>query len=238
MGILLRSGSASVSVSEQPVVYYLRRIGTDPSLGCCIDERRIACYTSDGIVSVRVICSRVREPGRIKVMRTICCRCGKEMGTLDSEEVEKNIISHGFCEPCAESFLYEELGKPLHDFLDTLGDPVLLIEPGPKVRTANSQACTLLGKKVSDIQGHKGGEVIECVHSKTPGGCGKDVHCESCTIRNTVLETFASGNSFERVKAYPDIYAIKKVKNACLEISTEKFGEMVLLRIDDLRMND
>ncbi|MFC1889223.1 PAS domain-containing protein [Thermodesulfobacteriota bacterium] len=169
-------------------------------------------------------------------MRRVCCRCGKEMGQISSDVHDEDIISHGFCEPCAEQFMYEELGKPLHEFLDTLGVPVLVIEPGPRVRTANSQACSLLGKSLSEIQGYKGGEVIECVHARTPDGCGQDIHCKSCTIRNTVLETFETGKSFERILAYPDIHVDEEVKNACLELSTEKVGGMVLLRIDDLRI--
>jgi len=157
------------------------------------------------------------------------------MGRIDTGEEDDDIISHGFCEPCAERLTYEALGKSLQEFLDSLGVPILVIEEGPRVRTANRQACELLGKPVEEIQGRKGGEVIECVYSRMPGGCGENIHCESCTIRTTVLETFASGKSQERVVAYPDIYSVKEVKKVCLEISTEKVGGLVLLRIDDLR---
>lgn len=168
-------------------------------------------------------------------MKVVCCKCHKEIEQTHSEPSSENIISHGFCEPCAEQFIYEELGKPLQDFLDSLEAPVLLIEPGPRVRTANRLACDLIGKSIREVQRHKGGEVIECVYSKTPDGCGSDVHCQSCTIRNTVLKTFETGISFDKVKAYPDIYIDEEIKSVCLEISTEKVGEMVLLRIDDLR---
>lgn len=168
-------------------------------------------------------------------MRKVCCRCGKEMARISSDPLDEDLISHGFCDPCGERLMYEELGEPLHEFLEKLGVPVLVIEPGPRVRTANKQACSLLGKDFSEIQGYKGGEVIECVHARSRDGCGADVHCKTCTIRNTVLETFASGKSFRNISAYPDICVNDEVKTMCLEISTEKVGSLVLLRIDDLR---
>jgi hypothetical protein len=120
----------------------------------------------------------------------------------------------------------------LQAFLDRFDEPILLVESEPLVSTANRSACALLGKDLSQIRGHKGGEVIECVHSYSEKGCGEDIHCESCMIRNTVLETFASGRSFDRVPAYPDIQKIGGAKTYSIRISTEKVGSFVLLRIE------
>jgi hypothetical protein len=119
------------------------------------------------------------------------------------------------------------------EFLDRLGVPILLAESEPRVLTANKPARDLLGKGLGDIEGHKGGEVIECVYASTPDGCGQDVHCKACTIRNTVLETFETGKNFLRVKAFPDIQFDQDTRTMSLEISTEKVGDVVLLRIDD-----
>ncbi|MBN2430525.1 MAG: hypothetical protein JXQ27_03585 [Acidobacteria bacterium] len=77
--------------------------------------------------------------------------------------------------------------------------------------------------------------MIECVHAGRPGGCGEQVHCKSCTIRNTVLETFQSGESCIRVKAYPDIQMGRAVKTFSIEITTEKVGDAVLLQVDEFR---
>jgi len=119
------------------------------------------------------------------------------------------------------------------EFLDRLGVPVLLVESEPRVLTGNKPARDLLGKGLGDIEGRRGGEVIECVHSYSPGGCGQDVHCKSCTIRNTVLETFKTGKSFTHVQAFPDIQFEQDIKTMSVEISTEKVADVVLLRIDD-----
>jgi hypothetical protein len=119
------------------------------------------------------------------------------------------------------------------EFLDRLGVPVLLVESEPRILTGNKPACQLLGKELPQIEGHKGGEVIECAYASTPDGCGQDVHCKACTIRNTVLETFETGRSFLHVKAFPNIQFDQDTRTMSLEISTEKVGEVVLLRIDN-----
>jgi hypothetical protein len=144
------------------------------------------------------------------------------------------VITHGICEACAARLLADP-GEALLDFLDRLEVPILVILPDPKIFTANKPARELLGKELPLIQGYRGGEVIECIHAHTGAGCGYEVHCQSCTIRNTVLETFATGQSAVNVPAYPDIQVGQEVKTMSLRISTEKFGDFVLLRIDDLR---
>jgi len=129
--------------------------------------------------------------------------------------------------------LNSERGESIQEFLDRLGVPILLVEPEPRVRTGNRYARELLGKELAAIEGRMGGDVIECVYSKRPGGCGKDVHCKTCTIRNTVLDTFATGKSHLAVRAFPDIQFDNYIKTMSVRISTEKVGEVVLLRIDD-----
>jgi len=144
------------------------------------------------------------------------------------------LITHGICEACAARVLANP-GESLLDFLDRLEVPVLAILSDAKVFTANQKAQALLGKGLPQLQNYRGGEVIECRYAHLGNGCGFEVHCHSCTIRKTVLETFATGKSRLKVKAYPDLQIGAEVKTMSLLISTEKFGDFVLLRIDDLR---
>jgi len=160
------------------------------------------------------------------------------MSPTPSKAAENDVITHTFCESCAEEYLCDELGLDLRALLDTLSVPVIVFDPDVRVRTANSQACALLQKSLADIEGKRGGVAIECSHSKTPAGCGNDIHCQSCTIRNSIQKTFETGKPIVKVKAYPDIQASSKVKKVCVEISTEKVGDVVILRIDDLREVD
>jgi len=170
-------------------------------------------------------------------VKKICAWCGKDLGIVESRSHSEDVITHGMCEACATRFT-TDTGTTLHEFLDSLGVPVFLVEPEPRVRTGNKQARELLDKDLSMIEGQLGGDVIECIYAKQPHGCGNDVHCKSCTIRNTVLDTFATGKSSVRIPAYPDIQTPEGVQTIRFVISTEKVGERVLLRIDDVQQQE
>jgi hypothetical protein len=168
-------------------------------------------------------------------MKSVCAWCKADLGEV-KEDLETVGITHGICDKCAKTLLSEN-SKPLHEFLDSLCVPVILIESGIKVRTGNKYAMEMLGKELSKIENRNPGDVIECVYSQTPGGCGSDVHCKSCVIRRAVTETFETGKSFTSIPAYPDIELLSEVKSMCFTISTEKVGDFVLLRIDDVKEN-
>ena len=165
-------------------------------------------------------------------MKKVCAWCRRELESTAADHEQQYPITHGICETCAANLL-AQMGRPLQEFLDNLDVPILLLESGPLICSANRQARKLLDKQLADIAGRRGGEVIECVYAKLPEGCGNTVHCKSCTIRITVLETFATGRSFIRVPAYPDIQTLSGVKTMCFLITTEKVGDFVFLRIED-----
>ncbi|MCC6486277.1 MAG: hypothetical protein IT364_02145 [Candidatus Hydrogenedentes bacterium] len=166
-------------------------------------------------------------------LRSVCAWCKVELaGSVDTDE-DSCPITHGVCLPCAQRML-ADVAEPLRDFLDRLGVPVLLIDSSPEVRAANALAREILGKDVSEIEGRRPGDVIECLHAYEPGGCGHQVHCKSCTIRRAVLDTYESGKSLIRIRALPDIQSPDDgSKRMCIEISTEKVGDVVLLRVHE-----
>jgi hypothetical protein len=130
--------------------------------------------------------------------------------------------------------LFSERGKKLTSFLEKLAAPVVAVDDTGGVRTANRQARMLLQKELSDIEGYKGGDVFECAYAKLPEGCGQTIHCSGCTIRRTVMDTMQSGKSHLKTPAclnrgIPDAHG--KID---LLITTEKVGEMVFLRIDEV----
>ena len=163
-----------------------------------------------------------------------CLFCRKEYAGVGSDAATARVVTTSICPDCLRE-MKQRRPRSMHGFLDSLGVPILLIGSEPMVETANTHARKLLGKELWEIERHRGGDVIECVYARSPGGCGNDVHCRSCTIRNTVLDTFATGRCFERIRAYPDIEFGQEIRHMCFEISTEKFGIFVLLRIDNVR---
>jgi len=68
--------------------------------------------------------------------------------------------------------------------LETIDVPVLLMQGNPRqVVTANQKALALFEKKPKDVEGHRGCQVFDCIHSFTEAGCGKDANCEDCNIK-------------------------------------------------------
>jgi PAS domain-containing protein len=167
------------------------------------------------------------------MMRRSCAWCGKELGGPASDRQADQIISHGLCERCAHH-LHAQMGLPLLEYLDGLGAPIVVVDADVTVRMANQRACALLKRDLSMVQGKKGGEVFECAYALLPGGCGYTMHCSGCAIRRAVTETYRTGRSCLRVPAclHPDTPGAEREVE--LLISTEKVGEVVLLRIDEV----
>lgn len=168
-------------------------------------------------------------------MRRVCAWCGVEL-TGDSEGPDATQpVSHGICRPCRDAHFKHFRSSNAQEFLDSIGVPVLVVDDDVCVLGANRQAEALLGMETPSLVGLKGGDVIHCVNAPLPGGCGSTVHCRTCTIRNTVRATYETGEACSNVAAYPDVEMSGAKKSMNLSISTEKVGNVVLLRIDDLR---
>jgi len=120
------------------------------------------------------------------------------------------------------------------EFLDALSAPTLLVNQDRQVICANQQAQRLLGKELHEITGRLGGEVFACEHAELPGGCGQTVHCRTCAIRNAVMHTAATGEPCKRVPAYRDLGQLSDEKTVRFYVSTEKDGEVVLVRIEEV----
>ncbi len=125
------------------------------------------------------------------------------------------------------------------EFLDTLESPTLLMQAEPRqVVTANNKACELFGKTLAQIEGHRGGQVFDCVHAFTEAGCGLDVNCENCKIKNSVVDTFSTGNSHNSVNTILDIKKHGKINPHEMQVSTEKTGDFALITIEKYKMRD
>jgi hypothetical protein len=168
-------------------------------------------------------------------MRVVCAWCKKDLGTKTASATDDTaLISHGICPDCARNVL-GPTGKSLDAFLDTLPGPVLAVDGDARVISANTEGYLLLKKKPAEVRKQLGGDVFECRWAKTPGGCGRTTHCKSCTIRLTVTDTAQTGRSHFRREAYPDLFYVTKDLRVRFLISTEKVGEAVLLRIDEVK---
>lgn len=164
-------------------------------------------------------------------MKQVCAWCTQELGRIESHADRRDEITHGICENCKDNALFQ-MGVDLGVYLDSLEQPIVMVNQEGVVVTGNHEARELLGKKLQEIEGCRGGEVFECAYSRLPEGCGKTVHCSGCTIRKAVMKTFETGRSFHRVPATLNQNDPNAPEQINLLISTERLADTVLLRID------
>lgn len=167
-------------------------------------------------------------------MRKVCAWCQKEIDPDGSAAASSDTpISHGVCLDCVPKF-FSFMGKPMRDFLDEFSGPVFLVDSTGKVISSNNKGLALIDKEPDEVEEQKIGHVFECQHTEHGVGCGNSIHCKTCTIRKAVTETAKTGEARLQVPAYADLHSFSKTKKTKFSISTEKVGDAVLLRIEDI----
>ena len=120
----------------------------------------------------------------------------------------------------------------LFDLVNSRTMPTLLMQAEPRVVvTANKSARQLFNKELSEIEGKRGGQVFDCIHSFTEKGCGLDENCKDCWIKGAVLDTFATGTPHDNVRTVLDIKKEDQTIPYAMVISTEAVGDFVLLTV-------
>jgi hypothetical protein len=165
-------------------------------------------------------------------MQFKCSKCGSVISD-ESETNSDRVIIKGICDECTSYLLWPNRPE-LSEFLDSLDAPVVVINSLGNVNTANQKARELLQKKLPDIQGFQGGNVFECAFAKLPEGCGKTIHCDGCTIRNSVMDTLHTGKSHLKIPAGLSHGTTDNYAQVQLLISTERINDVVMLRIDSI----
>ena len=167
-------------------------------------------------------------------IKQVCLYCGSYLGSLESTEDGPELISHGVCSICFPR-LMRGMGQPFADFLNSLPGPIYIVDAECRVVGANKLGLQQVSKHLPAIEGKPAGEVFECKHARLPGGCGRTLHCKTCTIRKAVIKTAETGESCLRVPAFIDLADISKDMTVRFLISTEKVNDAVLLRIEDVQ---
>lgn len=167
-------------------------------------------------------------------MRKVCAWCKKELDSdLGTEAGTDAPISHGICPDCIPKF-FPFLGKPMREFLDEFPGPIFLVDADNRVLSANREGLALINKQADEIEGQTPGDVFDCPSANQAAGCGKSIHCKTCTIRHAIAGTLATGQAHDHLPAFADLHGFCKEQKIKFAVSTEKLGNAVLLRIDDL----
>ena len=157
-----------------------------------------------------------------------CSWCNNEIGQNGTTRSNDHRIAHTLCAACAEHFVFQ-MGVPLQNFLDSLPAPIFVVNDNVEVQAANTLGLKLLNKESRDVVKKLGGVVFECAYARMPEGCGGTVHCSGCAIRRAVYETAETGESRINI---PATLRCDPSHDVVMLISTEKMGNVVLLRID------
>lgn len=167
-------------------------------------------------------------------MPVSCRLCGKEI-TPDGKTAPRHITC-GICDKCVGRASGATDGIVLLEAIDA---PVLLMQGNPRqVVTANRKALALFRKEPHEVENRRGGQVFDCVHSFTEAGCGMDVNCENCEIKNAIIDTFTTANPHNGVSAELSIKKANGTKPCVLQVSTEKVGDLALVRVERYDLNN
>jgi len=151
---------------------------------------------------------------------------------MSGAEAANGLVSHGICESCRDNIFFQG-GARMQEYIDSLKLPVAVINEQGFVQTINTAARRFLQKETVPVEGLPGGVVFECEYARHPEGCGNTLHCSACAIRRCVIYTFDTGEPQHQVPATLRYCGKPGVpEEIIMYISTEKVGEVVLLRID------
>jgi PAS domain-containing protein len=115
-------------------------------------------------------------------------------------------------------------------FIDQFEAPVFIVDEDGRIVAANKIVGTMTGRLYHEVFGLLGGEVMECVYSLLPEGCGESVHCVTCTIRNAVMAAMESGEP----RMHVPVKLQQEDKEIKMVISTEKIGSLLRIVIENV----
>jgi hypothetical protein len=66
--------------------------------------------------------------------------------------------------------------------------PLFIVDDDVRILDSNAAAQRIFGLSNVEIRSRRGGEVLHCLNSRNPEGCGRAPACENCVIRNSVAD--------------------------------------------------
>ncbi len=124
---------------------------------------------------------------------------------------------------------------------------MLVVDRERRVRKMNVSAVDMTRRPKEESIGLRGGEALRCIHAKDDlKGCGFGPACDTCGIRNAVLDTFRMGKGYRGVEARISYGAEDKTVDLCVLVSTAFLSlsgqDMVQVCVEDIterkRMED
>ncbi|MFQ3579808.1 MAG: ATP-binding protein [Bacteroidales bacterium] len=116
---------------------------------------------------------------------------------------------------------------------------MLLLNENFEIEKINQNGLNISGLQEKEVIGKQVGEVFHCYTcSKNDGNCGKTEECKNCSIRNSLIRTFETGQDI--IKEETDIFIIQSkiithhtvlISTSLMEFSSSKY---LLVTFDDI----
>ena len=173
-----------------------------------------------------------RDPWKGGPMERRCAWCDAMIpGGRDRDG--NGLVSYGICLTCADRIFADQV-LPLQTIIDQLAFPVLVVDSDVTLSILNKHAQEILGVSAEQAEGHRGGELFDCVYAHGPGGCGRSIHCASCALRQAVKTTYATGAPQQCVPATLKKSDPDQPGAIALTITTALRNNVVMVNIDQL----
>jgi transcriptional regulator of aromatic amino acid metabolism len=164
-------------------------------------------------------------------MKQVCIFC-KTNTVDDNDRSFERVVTGMTCDSCVRNFHTASGAATLKKLVDAIDAPLLVMQGEPRqVFTANKKALELFSKELDQVEDHRGGQVFNCIHAFSKAGCGKDINCQPCRIKNAIVETLTTDRQCNDISAVLDIKRDAGTNPYVLQISTKKIGSMALVRI-------
>ena len=119
--------------------------------------------------------------------------------------------------------------------INSIPIPILLVDNKNVTLAINTKASEILGVSSESIGGLQFGSVFDCVHSDPAEGCGRSIHCSECVIRQSVADTYHTGEPQIAVSAALSVTQPGKPSDVVFTITTVRNDKVVLMRIDQVQ---
>jgi two-component system, sensor histidine kinase len=98
---------------------------------------------------------------------------------------------------------------------------MLLVDEDRRVRKVNGISAAFANRPEEEMLGMSGGEALRCLHHlDDPQGCGFGPACQTCIVRQTVMDTFAHAQGRMNIEASLPFPEGRTTVVKCLQIST------------------
>ncbi len=166
-----------------------------------------------------------------------CSWCDNELGAGPAGRPADRRVVPALCSRCRENFVFQ-MGVPLQTFLDSLPAPIFVVDDDARVKAANREGHALLRKVPDEVRDRLTGVVFDCAYAQLPEGCGRTIHCSGCAIRRSVHHTWETGERLVDVGATLRFARPDEAVEIALLVSTERMGDVVLLRVERVARGD